>query len=597
MNLRSSPLRWVILATVVITGLAAIPLRAALLSGQIAGDGPDVVTTLWVMWWMSAEGLLGSVWGGHSDLFNYPFGGHGAALSPLTAMTWMALRPLVGEAAAATLTDLVHIALIGLGIAWLARETGLSRPAALFAGVASLAPRYLFYATGESSVVAISALPMIVGLIATVRLMRSRTRWLGWAVTAALCIPLQGVEGPYWAPVLPGVLAVGAIVALLWRRAPARAPADGAVRPPATVARRLVLTLAPGLALLALSFQLHRGTSGEVFPCHDAETRQAGTLTFGWTEFECVNARARAVDLVWPERPLWAGESEFESRGTGRDYLGLTLLVMSLVGVAMAGRRAGPWFGLGLVGIVLAMGSNLGGDVAGPFALLNTICERAARALTQPTRYLMLAHVGLAVSAAWGVAAVARRWPRPAYLLAALVVADALVFGGLSLRLPTLQLPQESCIRDLRGRDGAVLVWPWDGANMVPGLMTTASAKSQLLQLVHQRPGATIGTGNWPLSNGMYPELFLMGLGWDDAVEGTGPLDTSQLADLGFRWVISDQAAPPEIAALAPGLFGTRVDECPGYEIYYLEPSTSLAQRNPDVLRRSSTRKATLSPP
>jgi hypothetical protein len=512
-------------------------------------------------------------------------------------MTWMALRPLVGEAMAATLTDLVHIALIGLSVTWLARETGLSRRAALFAGVASLAPRYLFYATGESSVVAISALPMIVGLIATVRLMRGRARWIRWAVTAALCIPLQGVERPYWAPVLPGVLALCAVAAFLWRRAPARAPSAGAVRPQAPVARRLVLTLAPGLALLALSFQLHRGTSGEVFPCHDAETRQAETLTFGWTEYECVNARARVVDLVWPEGALWAGESEYESRGTGRDYLGVTLLVMGLVGMAMAGRRAGPWFGLGLVGVVLALGSNLGQDVAGPFALLNAICEGVARALTQPTRYLLLAHVGFAVAAAWGFEALARRWPRSAYVLAALVVADALVFGGLSLRLPTLQLPQASCIRDLRGRDGAVLVWPWDGASLVPGLMTTASAKSQLLQIVHQRPGATIGTGNWPLSNGMYPELFLMELGWADAVERRGRLDTSQLADLGFRWVISDTAAPPEIAAAAPGLFGTRVDECPGYEIYYLDPSTSLAQRNPDVLRRSSTRKATLSPP
>ena len=67
--------------------LAAWPMRQGLFSGQMVGAGPDVTTTLWTMWWYQQE-WTGAAWGGNSYLFNFPFGGTGAILSPITASTW-----------------------------------------------------------------------------------------------------------------------------------------------------------------------------------------------------------------------------------------------------------------------------------------------------------------------------------------------------------------------------------------------------------------------------------------------------------------------------------------------------------------------------
>ena len=67
--------------------LSTWPLRGALLSGEIPGSGPDVVSTLWGMWWSSQAGLS-SLLGGSSELANCPDGVRGAILAPSTALTY-----------------------------------------------------------------------------------------------------------------------------------------------------------------------------------------------------------------------------------------------------------------------------------------------------------------------------------------------------------------------------------------------------------------------------------------------------------------------------------------------------------------------------
>ena len=42
--------------------LAAIPFRDGFIHGEVVGAGPDVISTLWGMWWLQQEGI-GAVFG------------------------------------------------------------------------------------------------------------------------------------------------------------------------------------------------------------------------------------------------------------------------------------------------------------------------------------------------------------------------------------------------------------------------------------------------------------------------------------------------------------------------------------------------------
>ena len=78
------------------------PLRTSLATGEIPGAGPDVLSTLWGMWWFGQE-WLGAAWGGWTGLANggldsngRAFGAYGSVLSPLSATVWNVLEPIVG---------------------------------------------------------------------------------------------------------------------------------------------------------------------------------------------------------------------------------------------------------------------------------------------------------------------------------------------------------------------------------------------------------------------------------------------------------------------------------------------------------------------
>ena len=103
---------------------------------------------------------------------------------------------------------------------------------------------------------------------------------------------------------------------------------------------------------------------------------------------------------------------------------------------------------------VLSMGSIWGG-FAMPFLGLNAIMDAIARPLTQPTRYLAVAIVAAAVLAGvWFSSLGAKRQ----WTVFFLMLGEALLVGGLSLKLPTTELPQLSC----QLPEGGVLLWPGD---------------------------------------------------------------------------------------------------------------------------------------
>ena len=241
--------------------------------------------------------------------------------------------------------------------------------------------------------------------------------------------------------------------------------------------------------------------------------------------------RARGVDL--------ARTSAVELRGHGQhSYRRAGLHGTNPFGASICTCcRRWVWsvlFGLGLI----PTGSEWG-SVPSVFGLLNSIAERLVCALTQPSRYL------IAIAGAAGiVGALAHqlelRTPRLAWALWASLLLDGFLWGGLSLRLPETKLPDGRCMDGLSEVSGGVLVWPWDGAD---DENSRATLQSRLFQVMHRHPGATIGTGSWPLIGEVFPGHVLRELGWGKAMTDQGTLDIQQLSDWGYEAVILDHTA------------------------------------------------------
>jgi hypothetical protein len=160
--------------------------------------------------------------------------------------------------------------------------------------------------------------------------------------------------------------------------------------------------------------------------------------------------------------------------------------------------------------------------------------DRIARPLTQPLRFLALSLVGLSAAAALSVAALRQRWPSRAESLsgaiAAVLLLDALLLGGPSLRLPTTSLPQEACLSEL---DGPALAWPADARDAEQG-------PSQLLQMVHGQPSPQTGIASWR-QHGRRSLDLLRGAGFvEGAPARKGRVQLQRISQLGFRHLIVD---------------------------------------------------------
>ena len=290
-----------------------------------------------------------------------------------------------------------------------------------------------------------------------------------------------------------------------------------------------------------------------------------------WPVVERPWAAASFSWFFWPQKPSGPGADQTVN-AQGREYLGSAFFSLSNRCLEILPKKALPWLGFGLIGVLLAMGSSLGG-LPGPFALLNAICLRLVRALTQPTRYLVLSHIGLALTAAWGFEAIRRQSYKAGWVAGGILTLDAFFIGGLSLKLPTMQVPTPSCVEDLAHKDGAVLIWPWDGADRHD---PEAPTRSRMLQVAHSRPGATIGTGSWPLVGRVFPGESLRSHAWVEGFKGgNGYIELQDLSNKGFRWIVADMSAPDRLLGDPEALFSNGkepYDACPGYRIYEMPP-------------------------
>ena len=390
--------------------LAALPLRDAIVSGSIPGAGPDVVSTVWGMWWFGQSWL--EAWGGWSPLANAPNGVFGTVLSPTSAVLWNLFQGL-GPGPATWITGWLTLVSLCGACALLARRAGAKTWMA--AALVPLVGRHLLFGLGEGSIVAIAFLPLPLGLAA---MLGRRPRD---AVAFAVCIVWMALENPYLAPVLPACSLL--LMRDRWR----------------THGPALVLGSLGVLATAALF-------AGSASPDYPREV--AGTTLLGLDVVDMPWAGVMPWEWVWPDLQ-WTWNADTAIDATGGGYLGVTALALALYS------RRWAWLAFAAVGAWLAVGSS---GLA--FLALNTVMEAIARPLTQPARFLALSVVGLSVAAAFAV----DRHPRLWMLLAA----EALVVGGGSLKLPTTTVPSGDCAA-LAGFEGGVLAWPTDARQGEPG--------------------------------------------------------------------------------------------------------------------------------
>ena len=515
---------WVLLPTV----LSIIPFAEPIREGSLAGAGPDVVSSVWAMWWYQQSSWY-SVMGGESTLFNYPWGGSGMILSPLCAQTWSIFDRLVGSAWATTLTDLLLLNSMMWATVWLGRILSCTR---LICGVMAmcwLLPRYVVFTLGETGVVGVAALPMIIGLGAWWRY-KEMPSWK-WSMVLIGCIGLQALENPYLAPGLPLLVLIDIVAHKRWID---------------------LKILATSLCLMAGTVYLFRSGSGD----YESVKPTGYTQIFGFyfPAIERQWARTEIWQWVTPQSLLWPAGSMDSIHIQGRGFIGYMSLLF--IGVGLWHRRTRWWSVLAIVGLVMTTGSDWNG---GPsiFGLLNSLANVIVRPFTQPSRYFVVFVCALSVL----VGLLLLRYRRFQYHVMALMVIESLVWGGLSLRVPSTEIPQSECTM-FGELSGPVLVWPWDGTD---DQWYESSIQSRLFQMEHNQAAATIATGSWFLEGNVFPGKRLRDLGWRKAVDMNGNINIQQLQSFGYQYVLIDKTAGRVLTRHArDNVFGSMklIEEC-----------------------------------
>ena len=517
--------------------LSILPFGNAIREGSMVGAGPDVVSSVWAMWWFQQEWNSGA-WGAHSTFFNFPWGGQGAILSPLSAVLWSMLDGVLGPAWATTVTTWLTLVSTMLGVVYLGNAFRFNRIALGAMSLMCVLPRYIIFTLGETGVVGVAMLPLLLGLGLVVQLERQSTPGLWGALL--LMMGLQGVENPYLAPMLPLALIIQIVRLRRWK---------------------WLWCLMGGVAVMAAVVLLFRGASGD----YESVRPSGYTQIFGlfFPAIERPWARTELLHLVTPLSVLWPAGSMDSIHIQGREFLGFSGLVIGLC--ALIDRRLWPWVSLAVVGLLLVTGSDWGG-VPSLFGLLNSIADVLVRPFTQPSRYFVLYTIGMGVA----VGSVVHRLDRKGILVFGVLLFEALVWGGLSLRMPTTPIPESECILPTEF-DGPVLVWPWDGSD---DQWFESSLKSRLFQLQHEQPGATIATGSWDLEGTVFPGKRLRDVGWRKAMDRQGTLNISQLYNWGYRYVIVDETAGRVLSKTArDDVFGlsNRIGDCLEHDVYRLQ--------------------------
>ena len=496
--------------------LSWFPFISHILSGEIVGSGPDVVSTLWGMWWFQYEGVS-SLFGAHSTVLNYPFGATGVVLAPSSAIIWSISDYFLGTGYALLIAAWLQVALLCWGCALLANKIGGDW---FFAAIAPLVGTYLFFGIGEGSLVAIACAPLVFGLYSLIR--QQEGSWIH-AIFTGMCMVWMALENPYLAPILP------VFTGWKWLFA-------GRYRSQVTLS---LLIGGTGVLYMAAMF----GAAANPDYPREVAGKEVALLGRVWQIVDLPWARMNWSEFLWPEPIRWTTSADDATQASGGRYLGCSVFLLALYGLKDSLSRR--WMILSISGLLLSMGSLMYG-MAFPFLFLNHVMDVLARPLTQPTRYLCLAVIGFSICCSLAVITMTQKQK---ILILLVLLLDSCSFGSLSLELPKTQLPQIPC-----SLKGPTLLYPWDARD---GELSQA----QLYQLVHEQSAAHTGIASWALPEGKRAMDKVRGAGFG---EGSSMIRFSQLYRLGYRWVLSQEKLRGR---------GAKEERCGDYWAYELRKS------------------------
>ncbi len=382
--------------------LAALPLLSLVgHSGALLADpASEFPIKLWSFETFPDVGLLG----GRVAASAYPHPGPLNNPDVVGTLVTGLLRPLVGRAMAYNLLVMVQLQATALAVWALARDVCGDRRAALIAGVGfALTPLVLMYCVTGAVTDMLNLWPYPLAIRAFLRGGARNGAWAGlWAVVGMVSCPYNFLV--FGVMALPAVLFVP-----LWGRG--------------VGAGSLVATLA-GCALAAApmggayAWKLHQLTAdpdAQVSTASIAETRNVAPYPFlrpGHTD----RYTSYLADFVA------VGKGALIQRSAGSRYFrayspGILLLVLGLVGVVVAPRRAGLYAGMALWSAVASTGPYLPLNGAwylpgsgNPVWLVLDRYLPGADLLLEPFRYALGAVLCLAICASIGLAWVVNRW-------------------------------------------------------------------------------------------------------------------------------------------------------------------------------------------
>ena len=493
--------------------LSWLPFAPHFSNGAIVGAGPDVVSTLWGMWWFQHEGV-GAVLGTQSSALNYPYGATGVILAPSSAFVWSLCEYIVGPGRALVLASWLQIIMLIVGCALIARKMGGDW---FFAALTPLIGTYLYFGIGEGSLVAIACAPLVFGIYSLIQ--QKTGSWL-YAMASGFCMVWMALENPYLAPILP------IFAGWLWLTS-------------SKSRSQYTLSLFLGGVGILYMAAIFGAAANPDYP-REVAGQEVALMGRIWQIVELPWARMEWNEFVWPRAVRWTTGADSATEASGGRYLGLSIFFLALYGARQV--QARRWMMFSIVGVLLSMGSLMYG-MAFPFLFLNHVMDILARPLTQPTRYLCLAVVGFSVCCSLAVVDLSKKQK---FGILIVYILDAIFFGSLSLRIPKTELPVIPC-----SVEGPTLLYPWDARD---GELSQA----QLHQLVHEQDSAHTGIASWALPEGKRAMDKVRGAGFS---ENSSMIRFSQLYRLGYRWILSQEKLRGR---------GASVERCGEYWLYKL---------------------------
>jgi hypothetical protein len=544
------------------------------LSVGVASHSQDVWILLWDNWWVQHALATGqNIF--FTTLMFYPNGVSLAAHSFSFTHTAISLlfQVFTDPIAAYNLGIFLIFPVSGLGMYWLAREVTRSRWAAWIAGlIYAFAPYHMTQALGHPHLSYVQFIPFAV-LFVLKAIATPRVKYL---VAAIVGFTLTAYAGPHLLVLAFTWLALFLPFAFLAER---RRVDRGAI----------VSVSAIVMGTLLLSLPLILPAALDVLSGQSMEELQTG-------DFDNTQTDALAYFVPTRYQPVFGAALTDTYRNLGKNnqwmpYLGYAALLLAVAGVATQRRRALGWLIAGLTCIVLALGAQLRvngvtyTDIPLPFTVLQNVFPFSF--LRSPDRFNVVVSLSLAVLAAFGFAALERRWPGSRRGLA-VIASGLIVFEYLSVPYPMMSPPVSSPFFEQLALDA-------DTQGIVDLPMGRNLSKVYLYwQTIHHQPlveGHVSRTpahaydfidGNallsrWRAEQPLESDPFLQALRQGNHVD-PALVDVShqlrQLADAGVRYIVLHKkfARPDQLAAWRDWLTFSPVYEDDELVVYRTDP-------------------------